>query len=52
VTLLYRFASEDVEPLSLRLNVEINSREHFSVLGLERRPFDMRSRGRERTGGY
>jgi Nucleotidyl transferase AbiEii toxin, Type IV TA system len=43
VTLLYRFASEDVEPLPLRLKVEINSREHFSVLGLEQRPFEMRS---------
>lgn len=44
VTLLYRFASEDVEPLPMRLKVEINSREHFSVLGLEQRPFEMRSR--------
>jgi predicted nucleotidyltransferase component of viral defense system len=44
VTLLYRFASEDVEPLPLRLKIEINSREHFSVLGLEARPFDVRSR--------
>lgn len=44
VTLVYRFASEDSEPLPLRLKVEINSREHFSVLGIESRPFDMRSR--------
>ncbi len=44
VTLLYRFASEDAEPLPLRLKVEINSREHFSVLGLESRPYAVRSR--------
>ncbi len=43
-TLLYRFRSEDAEPLPLRLKVEINSREHFSVLGLESRPFEVRSR--------
>ncbi len=44
VRLVYRFASEDTEPLPLRLKVEINSREHFSVLGLESRPFEVRSR--------
>lgn len=44
VTLLYRFTSEDAEPLPLRLKVEINSREHFSVLGLESRPFEVSSR--------
>lgn len=44
VRLVYRFASEDSEPLPLRLKVEINSREHFSVLGLESRPFEVRSR--------
>ena len=44
VTLIYRFASEDTEPLPLRLKVEINSREHFSVLALESRPFEFRTR--------
>ncbi len=44
VTLSYRFASEDVPPLSLRLKVEINTREHFAVLGLCRRPFSVSSR--------
>jgi hypothetical protein len=33
VNLVYRFFSEDAPPLKLRLMVEINSREHFSVLG-------------------
>jgi hypothetical protein len=41
VTLPYRFASEDIQPLPLRLKVEIDSREDFSVLGLERRPFEV-----------
>lgn len=44
VRLVYRFASEDAEPLPLRLKVEMNSREHWSVLGLERRRFEVRSR--------
>jgi len=42
VTLTYRLESE--EGLPLKLKVEINSREHFSVLGLERRPFSVASR--------
>jgi predicted nucleotidyltransferase component of viral defense system len=42
VTLTYRVISED--GLSLKLKVEINSREHFSVLGFEERPFEVRSR--------
>lgn len=39
VTLVYRFSSEGSEPLPLRLKIEINSQEHFSVLGLESRDF-------------
>lgn len=42
VTLTYRITSEEGMPLKLK--VEINSREHFTVLGLERRDFDVRSR--------
>jgi predicted nucleotidyltransferase component of viral defense system len=42
VTLTYRMTSEAGMPL--RLKVEINSREHFTVLGLEKRAFDIRSR--------
>ncbi|QSV45428.1 nucleotidyl transferase AbiEii/AbiGii toxin family protein [Geobacter benzoatilyticus] len=42
VTLTYRMESE--EGLPLKLKVEINSREHFSVLGLERRQFSVESR--------
>ena len=42
VTLTYRMESE--EGLPLKLKVEINSREHFSVLGFERRQFSVESR--------
>ena len=44
VTLVYRFESEDTPPLRLRLKVEINSREQFSVFGLRRVPFSVASR--------
>ncbi len=44
VTLNYRFDSEDAPPLRLRLKVEINSREHFTVLGLKTVPFAVDSR--------
>lgn len=44
VTLVYRFRSEDSPPLPLRLKVEINSREHFAVLGFETRELLIRSR--------
>jgi predicted nucleotidyltransferase component of viral defense system len=43
VNLLYRFDSEDAPPLPLRLKLEINSREHFSELGLVRMPFRVES---------
>jgi len=42
VTLTYRMTSETGMPL--RLKVEINSREHFTVLGFEKRKFDIHSR--------
>ena len=44
VTFVYRFDSEDAPPLPLRLKVEINTREHFSVCGLKQVPFAVRSR--------
>lgn len=44
VTFYYRFMTE-IEPVQQkRLKVEINSREHFSVLGLVRRRFEVASR--------
>ena len=39
VNLVYRFDSEDAPPLKLRLKVEINTREHFTELGLVSVPF-------------
>jgi len=42
VTLIWRFGSE--EGLALKLKVEINSREHFSVMGYRQFPFSVASR--------
>ena len=44
VTFGYRFLSEDAAPMPLRLKVEINTREHFSVLDLTKRAFSVESR--------
>ncbi|MBD3867247.1 MAG: nucleotidyl transferase AbiEii/AbiGii toxin family protein [Acidobacteria bacterium] len=44
VSLVYRFDSEDITPIPMRLKVEINSREHFSELGLRNLPFDVGNR--------
>lgn len=44
VTLIYRFSSEGLPPLPLRLKVEINSREHFAVLGFKAKGFAVHSR--------
>ena len=44
VTFVYRFDSEGTPPLRLRLKVEINSREHFSVYGVTDVPFSVSSR--------
>ncbi len=55
VTFFYRFDSEDAPPLRLRLKVEINTREHFSVYGVTGLPFSMASRwfaGQSEIGTY
>jgi predicted nucleotidyltransferase component of viral defense system len=44
VTLNYRFASEDVPSSGLKLKIEINSREHFTVLGHRKHLFEVASR--------
>jgi predicted nucleotidyltransferase component of viral defense system len=44
VTLRYRFASEDLPSVPMKLKVEINSREHFSVHGFHTHRFMMNSR--------
>jgi len=43
VTLVYRVLSDEGFPIKLK--IEINSREHFSVLGLQDYPFTCRSSG-------
>lgn len=40
-TLYYRFSSEAQPVAAMRLKIEINTREHFSVFGLVRRPFSV-----------
>ena len=44
VTLIYRVESEGPPVVPLRLKVEINTREDFTVLGFCKRPFNVRSR--------
>ena len=44
VTFIYRLQSEDTPPLPLRLKVETNTREHFSVYGFKEIPFSVESR--------
>jgi len=44
VTLIYRMDSEGPPFVPLRLKTEINTREHFAVLGLLKRPFHVYSR--------
>jgi predicted nucleotidyltransferase component of viral defense system len=41
VNLVYRFESEDAPPLKLKLKIEINTGEHFTVLGMHRAPFEV-----------
>lgn len=43
IRLAYRFESEDSPPLKMRLKIEINSREHFTELGLVQVPFEVDS---------
>lgn len=44
LTFGYRFLSESLPTTRLRLKVEINTREHFSVFGFTERPFTVDSR--------
>ena len=44
VNLTYRFESEDRPPVRMRLKIEINSREHFSELGIVHVPYRVESR--------
>jgi predicted nucleotidyltransferase component of viral defense system len=44
VSLSYRMVSEGPPPVPIRLKLEINSREHFTVFGLEEHSFAVNSR--------
>ena len=44
VNLIYRVKSEDQPPLPIRIKIEINSREHFTELGLIEVPLEVNSR--------
>jgi predicted nucleotidyltransferase component of viral defense system len=43
VVLNYRFLSEIPPVVRLRLKIEINTREHFSVMGIQKRPYSIKS---------
>ena len=40
-TITYRFLSEEVPHLNLRLKIEINTREHFAVMGFAKKDFSV-----------
>jgi predicted nucleotidyltransferase component of viral defense system len=42
-TLIYKYDSESVTPGPLRLKIEINCREHFSLFGLEEKEFEVKN---------
>ena len=44
VTLTYRMDSEGPPVVPMRLKIEINTREHFSVMGFKHQPYEVRSR--------
>ena len=44
VTFAYRFTSEETPPIPLKLKVEINTREHFSIFGTKLIPYEVKSR--------
>ena len=44
VSLGYRMLSEGPPPVPMRLKIEVNSREHFTVFGLQEHPFTVESR--------
>lgn len=42
-TITYRYESEELPPTKMRLKIEINTREHFTVLGFTKRHFRVKS---------
>lgn len=44
ITFLYRYSAEGLPPVPMKLKVEMNTREHFTIYGLHRAPFKVESR--------
>ncbi len=44
LTLIYRVQSEEYPQSTLKLKIEINTREHFSILGVQKKEFSVDSR--------
>ncbi len=42
--LVYRVQSEGLPPITMRIKVEINTREHFAILGWKKHQFEVKSR--------
>lgn len=43
-TLFYKFSPEGIEGIRAKLKIEINTREHFSIYGLQKKKFVLNSR--------
>ncbi len=44
ITFLYRYTAEGLPPVPTKLKVEMNTREHFAMYGLQKTPFKVDSR--------
>ncbi len=44
MTLTYTFLSESIPPIEMRIKIETNTREHFTVFGYKKKNFSMKSR--------
>ena len=44
ITFLYRYSAEGLPPVPMKLKVEMNTREHVAIYGLQRAPCKVESR--------
>ncbi len=42
-TLYYKFTAETSPPIPMKVKIEINTREHFSVMGIVKKPFSVKN---------
>lgn len=42
-TLFYKFIAETTPPIPMKIKIEINTREHFSVMGIMKKPFSVKN---------